>query len=872
MKHARNGRMDGMGPAGDGSDAELARAARRGDKRAFVEIVARYQAMVCGIALGILGDFSASEDAAQEAFLTAWRKFHELRDPECLRAWLGQIARNAALGYLRRRRGEDSLEHASALPDDSPTPHESAMRDEEAALVRESLANLPETYRLPLVLFYRDGQSTKTVAESLGISEEAVRQRLSRGREILRDRMSGLIETALTRSRPTAVFTMTIAATIGALTAPSAVAGTVFAASTAASTASVSGAAQILTAMSTSKNLLVSAALIAVVCVPVGYYARTESAPAAEREVFSRGKRAEAERTSRETALFANSLLFAEWRQLHDRYGRDGAAMPRIYKAISELKDPVRRRAFRAALIAEWVQVDAPGGLAFILGKGPDANQREQFIREWLSLDPVAAVDALLQAQTGWEKPAFECLKEIAQRLPARLAEVVSRLPKNERYYDRNVRDAFAIFAEANPAAARTAAESVTGANREQALGGIARVWAKSDLEAAMAWAREFPEGTDNDEIIREALIGKATVDPVAALELAGVVPQGGKYAHSESTTGARILNQAAETDFETTVAWVARHPGRFGREDLTGLSHQVTERLNADPVGFLSQYATEGSLSVLFPAIESALLNNAGGQRAVVWDWLKTQRESDLTKLLRQEVLSSAAFQDHELALRLAAGLPRTPEGDLEVKTVAQCLFNGGRQLHQFDKLYPQAPERLRQPLLEAAFKLLREDNMDDPARWISRLDQLPESLRPDGTKSLARAWTRQSPPEAIGWASSLPSGENRQAALAAITSAWAEKDAVNAAEWVASMQSGIERDRSARALAETLGDRHPREAWEWAISIGDGETRKEAALQVAKTIGERDPSTAREWISRSPFGPEVRAELEAALKSRAL
>src|SRR6516165_11495973 len=91
------------------SDAQLVVAARRGDKRAFVEIVARHQAMVCGIALGILGDFGASEDAGQEAFLTAWRKFHDLREPERLRAWLAQIARNAALGQLRRKRGYEAL-------------------------------------------------------------------------------------------------------------------------------------------------------------------------------------------------------------------------------------------------------------------------------------------------------------------------------------------------------------------------------------------------------------------------------------------------------------------------------------------------------------------------------------------------------------------------------------------------------------------------------------------------------------------------------------------------------------------------------------------------------------------------------------------
>src|SRR3954467_11273431 len=83
------------------TDAELVQAARGGDKRAFVEIVARHQAMVCGTALSILGDFAASEDAGQEAFLTAWRKIHELREPERLRPWLRQSAGKPAPRAVR---------------------------------------------------------------------------------------------------------------------------------------------------------------------------------------------------------------------------------------------------------------------------------------------------------------------------------------------------------------------------------------------------------------------------------------------------------------------------------------------------------------------------------------------------------------------------------------------------------------------------------------------------------------------------------------------------------------------------------------------------------------------------------------------------
>src|SRR5213595_2466235 len=100
-------------------DADLVEASRRGDKRAFVEIVARHQAMVCGIALGILGDFAASEDAGQEAFLTAWRKIHDLREPDRLRAWLGQISRNAALSQLRRNRGCVPLQDTRGLVDEA---------------------------------------------------------------------------------------------------------------------------------------------------------------------------------------------------------------------------------------------------------------------------------------------------------------------------------------------------------------------------------------------------------------------------------------------------------------------------------------------------------------------------------------------------------------------------------------------------------------------------------------------------------------------------------------------------------------------------------------------------------------------------------
>jgi RNA polymerase sigma factor (sigma-70 family) len=876
MNRARNENVVGanskvaLGRGALSSDAELVQAARRGDKRAFVEIVARHQAMVCGVALGILGNFAASEDAAQEAFLTAWRKFHDLREPERLRAWLFQIARNAALGHLRRTRGEDALDDALNVVDGSPTPDEAAANEEDAALVRQSLAELPELYRMPLILFYREGQSVHAVAEALGISEDAVKQRLARGREMLRDRMSGLIEKVLTRTRPSPIFTMGIAAAIGALATPAAVAGSVFAAASAgAGTAStaVASTTPILTAMNISKSVLITAALVTAVCIPAGYYARTGRQPLPETQNASQveaGPRTPAQKAVRS---YENSALFAEWRQLHDIHGRNGEAMPALYKAIADIKDPFRRRAFRAALIAEWAQVDPAGGLAFFVGQMPDDSQRRQFFEEWLASDACGAVDALMASGPGWEGIARDSLTEIARRVPARVADIVSRLPKSDNYWDTKVRDAFAIVAEGGLTSARSAAEVMTGPNREQALAGVAQAWAKSDLAGAISWAEALPEGPDRDEIIRAALLGKAAVDPVTALDLVGLVPPGGRQGYFATTTGARVLQEAAKADFDATAAWIAAHPGVFGHEDMLGMARAVTERLNADAAGFLTSHAVDGSLMAILPAIHSALLNEGSGQRAAVWDWLKTQPASEASKALKEAVLRSAGWQDPGLALRLAADLPRTPEGDSQVQSVAGSLLNQGQCLHRFDSLLAQAPERLRQPLIEAAFNFLRADDMEDPQRWIARLSLLPEASRARGIESIARAWAEQTPEEAIGWVASLALGETRNGALAAIASKWAAKDAYGAAEWVAAMAPGAERDRSAGSLVFAIAETFPRQAWDWGLSIGDTGERTRALTQAAKMMAARDPATARQWIETGPFTPEIRAELQSAL-----
>ena len=92
------------------------------------------------------------------------------------------------------------------------------MADDESAIVWEALSQLPENYREPLVLFHREDQSVHDIADALELSENAVKQRLSRGRTLLKDKVHALVEGVLVRTRPGPAFTIVVLAALPAMT------------------------------------------------------------------------------------------------------------------------------------------------------------------------------------------------------------------------------------------------------------------------------------------------------------------------------------------------------------------------------------------------------------------------------------------------------------------------------------------------------------------------------------------------------------------------------------------------------------------------------------------------------------------------------
>jgi RNA polymerase sigma factor (sigma-70 family) len=113
---------------------------------------------------------------AQEAFVEAWKKLDSLREPERLKSWLCGILRFKVSHYHRKEsrqpvRNAVELDHLEIIQSDDESTEDVTMREEEQALLWQALEKVPDTYREPLILYYREHRSIEHVACELDLSE-----------------------------------------------------------------------------------------------------------------------------------------------------------------------------------------------------------------------------------------------------------------------------------------------------------------------------------------------------------------------------------------------------------------------------------------------------------------------------------------------------------------------------------------------------------------------------------------------------------------------------------------------------------------------------------------------------------------------------
>ncbi len=164
------------------TDAQLIEQVRQGDLQAYGELVRRYEYAVRGAALAVLGDHHAAEDAAQEAFVTAYEKLGSLRHGSKFGQWVLKIARHRAARAVRKRRRPASLE-TLAEPADSSSDGQ-LCHDSEHLL--HLVCRLPEHERVVIALRHFDGHSVEQIAHMTHRPVGTVTKQLSRAHGRLR--------------------------------------------------------------------------------------------------------------------------------------------------------------------------------------------------------------------------------------------------------------------------------------------------------------------------------------------------------------------------------------------------------------------------------------------------------------------------------------------------------------------------------------------------------------------------------------------------------------------------------------------------------------------------------------------------------------
>ena len=179
------------------NERELIARLQKRDETAFEELLRQYEKKVYTLCFRMCGNSEDAEEAAQDTFLALWRGIDRFRQESSLSTWIYRLASNACIDLLRRRKKQgsslslDDEELFLDVVDSAPRPQDAVEHREAQKLLQEGLSALPEEYRKVLILREIEGLSYTEIAESASLELGTVKSRISRGRVLLRNFLSG---------------------------------------------------------------------------------------------------------------------------------------------------------------------------------------------------------------------------------------------------------------------------------------------------------------------------------------------------------------------------------------------------------------------------------------------------------------------------------------------------------------------------------------------------------------------------------------------------------------------------------------------------------------------------------------------------------
>ena len=186
------------------ADQELVEELRAGSERAFTALLSTYEKPIYNFVYRLLDDASEAPDVTQEVFLKVFRNIGEFRGECSVKTWIYRIAVNEASNlrrwFSRHRRSQLSLDEqpvagapslAETLADQQENQYDLLLRQERMQVIERALAQVPDNFRVAVVLRDIEGLSYDEIAEVLEISVGTVKSRILRGREALKQKLAG---------------------------------------------------------------------------------------------------------------------------------------------------------------------------------------------------------------------------------------------------------------------------------------------------------------------------------------------------------------------------------------------------------------------------------------------------------------------------------------------------------------------------------------------------------------------------------------------------------------------------------------------------------------------------------------------------------
>lgn len=443
----------------------------------------------------------------------------------------------------------------------------------------------------------------------------------------------------------------------------------------------------------------------------------------------------------------------------------------------------------------------------------------------------------------------------LASKDPPRALELALRTKGNNEM-DFSISSIFHQWARRDLAAAKAAARELTGKDAEQAQSAILNRMAQTDPQQAWEFALslESPGGSTRQSAYFSVLTAWVQTDPKAALKAWQQLPN----SETKSQAFNSLIQNWSHTDFDGALQAVLELPETNTRSDaLMSLS-----------------YGRLGEPEKVFQAILEHMPMGDNFSNAI------------------RNVFSRWAERDPAAAALSLKELPPGQAYENGVRSVARSWAESGSYQDALQWAKSLENEQARSTALGQVISIWGEK---DSSKAVSAVMNLSATERERVAPDLARAWAMRDPSAAVAWAQSFSEPKERQrilrqavgqwaqsAPLAAaqfavqqppeqraelveqIMQNWSSRDAESAAAWLAQQPSGAWRDRATSVLAKSIAREDGAAGMQWANTITDEKRRLRELSRLYRDWQKHDPAAARQWITQANLTPEQKKQLQ--------